>query len=750
LERREDMRKKVLVTIISFILFSLVANRCAFSWDDSITHKLLAEVSAKKSVLGTDYLQNLGFSDGLDNSIKWDGTEISVIKWIQKGADQEDRNWRPVNHFHNPLEPWSEAGLWGVNRLWESAVVWAQDSDKQAAWEKPVGVEQQYPQMPWAFPDTTPSTDWSWKMTRGYYFSALTAATDADRQENYAKMFRGLGHQMHLLQDMSVPAHVRNDSHLVQRWIEAWAADKIKTMDSLKIYMPNPQVPDISLMPSSSPDSAAPNPVANLFDTNLYIGANPDVTMPDPAQYIIGLSEYTNANFVSTYTIEDSSLPYPNVSDDSRELSVSRMTIDIPDPRLPKNSNVYVKRDYFWKERHGDSGYLLAGVGAPQLFADSNQMPWNPSATLYAMDNLVHEGYVARLLPRAVGYSAGLLNYFFRGDIEITLPDEGVYGLIDNTATSADPNFKDIRLKARNTTATGEETSNGTIQLVVKYKKAESDPFHSGTVPSYGPANIEYDQPGRDSDFYYIVVSASDPSIISIPSDTQGVELTFNLPEPLPLWATDVSLQVVYKGQLGNEANAVAVGFNDISEPTPIGIANDMDYVCINEAWHEAGSQDALDLVDSNPHNGSVDFAEGDIYPHSAEKFFLKFSPESKPVSASTTTYTVQLSGLTLPPGYVKSQAVFILADPYIAMSLFYTNTNTSTADLFSTFYEVPKIYDVFTVQQQDDWELPEYWEHRGSKIYEICGLINQAIKSKVSCQENALDGIAPALQPIQ
>jgi len=220
------MRRIVFVNIISLILFNLVANRCAFSWDNNVTHKLLAEAAAANSVLNNangNYLNNLGFKKGLLETFNWNGSTRYAIDLILMGANLEDANLRPLNHFHNPLEPWSEAGLWGVNKVWESAAVWAQDSDKQAAWEKPVGVEQQYPQMPWAFPDTTPSTDWSWKKTRDYYFSALTSEGDADRQENYAKMFRGLGHQMHLLQDMSVPAHVRNDSHLVERWIEAWA-----------------------------------------------------------------------------------------------------------------------------------------------------------------------------------------------------------------------------------------------------------------------------------------------------------------------------------------------------------------------------------------------------------------------------------------------------------------------------------------------------------------------------------------------
>src|SRR4029079_4556739 len=55
---------------------------------------------------------------------------------------------------------------------------------------------------------------WSWPFARDSFFRALTELEPAAREESMAKTFRALGQLPHLVQDATVPAHVRNDSHL--------------------------------------------------------------------------------------------------------------------------------------------------------------------------------------------------------------------------------------------------------------------------------------------------------------------------------------------------------------------------------------------------------------------------------------------------------------------------------------------------------------------------------------------------------
>ncbi|MDQ1362369.1 MAG: hypothetical protein QG652_229, partial [Pseudomonadota bacterium] len=53
-------------------------------------------------------------------------------------------------------------------------------------------------------------------------------------------------------------------------------------------------------------------------------------------------------------------------------------------------------------------------------------------------------------------------------------------------------------------------------------------------------------------------------------------------PNELPINATDVYLQAVYKGRLGNETDVVVVTTKDISEPTFTMVANFTDYYTSN------------------------------------------------------------------------------------------------------------------------------------------------------------------------
>ncbi|HDH04120.1 MAG TPA: hypothetical protein ENH01_00175 [Nitrospirae bacterium] len=59
------------------------------------------------------------------------------------------------------------------------------------------------------------------------------------------------------------------------------------------------------------------------------------------------------------------------------------------------------------------------------------------------------------------------MDYFFRGTLEITLPDKFVYSIINGSITPQQ--FTYIKAKVRNTTP-DEEVQDGIIQAVAKYK----------------------------------------------------------------------------------------------------------------------------------------------------------------------------------------------------------------------------------------------------------------------------------------
>jgi hypothetical protein len=174
--------------------------------------------------------------------------------------------------------------------------------------------------------------------------------------------------------------------------------------------------------------------------------------------------------------------------------------------------------------------------------------------------------------------------------MEISLPDEGVYGIVDHSQF-APPNaptkvltgfkgFKQIRLRLSNSTpaivTTGDLATvpqgmtNGTLVAVLK--------FHRNTCYSDsldGEITDKQQLPFCRADEEEIVVSDQ----VKVPADQGPVpmsnaspssaEFTFNFTDKaLPINAWDVVLQVVYRGQLGTESDAVVVATKDISEPT--------------------------------------------------------------------------------------------------------------------------------------------------------------------------------------
>lgn len=591
------------------------------------THEAINETIAKGIMNGfslDSYLKtNLGINKGVEESFNDKDNKANVVyDWIKLGGRYEDKppEWysinylRSFNHYHDPI---TNKGYLG---MWNSASQWA--------------LMARNTQSPYGY--------YSWNDVRYYFYTALTS-TDATTRSNYfTETFRGLGQLMHLVSDMSVPAHTRNDGHVAYNY-ENWVAD------------PDNKVNFSAMTPMFFGNSITS--ISNLFDTDQYDGSNPSNSNG------IGLSEYTNANFFSEETIFSASFPHPAKDEtDARIIEVTAEDGGID------------KRYYIYKT---DGGYNLA---AYTYFTNDLDQSYTgiKGEWKYILDEEIYKGYAGILLPRAVGYSASLLNHFFRGQIEITLPDKGVYAI---TPPGDSISFKEIRIKARNITSTGEDMSNGQIQLVVKYKVALEDPFQSTPVPT--------------SDFSYIVVPEKN-NVNSIPKDTP-VELTFDLSaNPIPLWATDIYIQVVYRGQVGSEAGAVAVGFKDISEPTPIDLINNMDYSCINGTYMLSGSPEAITAVDFDL-NGTADW---DVFPHGLINDYLTFSPVQNPRYASSTKYNAFFA--EIPPA--QYGRVYLLTDYDLKMSNKVSVKNLNSRDTWVSYLRT-KLYSITGIKNQTEYE---------------------------------------------
>jgi WD40 repeat protein len=491
------------------------------------------------------------------------------------GADKEDagrldnmgtNTARFNNHFHNPLKTWDNAGLddwilvFPFQVQGKSSLLWAQDSAYQSDLNL-LGSAK------W------PEGDWTWEKTRENFYTALTAQNENDRQEFFARTFRGLGHQVHLLEDKVVPAHVRNDAHPLPWHIEKWLADNphvirclmedhqefdaftleacmekdengevlldnngnpVLKYPQVDIFFPGVLSLDMNTLTldtsfTSYYDNDRPlEKIALLTDTDQY-----QVEDSPSTSYSIGLAEYTNGNFFSGDTVFTENYQsshrhyFPNPNKAMTNLA------DLQDNNiLPK---LVVSEDKISdgvicvkKNPPGEEVDCLVRAGYLTNLVDGKD--YATYELTFILDAPSHESYVKHLIPRAVGYAAALIDYFFRGRLDLQVG--GITYGEDSSITGA-------QFRVRNVTPSQlpgqavEPMENGELDLVCGFIPADGDTKEYHLVESV-----------------YSILNAGDP--------VNSEHISMATPLNIPAGARDISFTLVFRGKLGDEADAVA------------------------------------------------------------------------------------------------------------------------------------------------------------------------------------------------
>ncbi|MDD4477193.1 MAG: hypothetical protein PHY40_03485, partial [Patescibacteria group bacterium] len=147
---------------IILICSGLFFSENVFCYDTNIAHPGIAEIAAK--------VYNQNFEQDLTDE---------EIGWIKQGTMEEDTPTRWMNHFYDPIY---EKGLVFGGMTYSSAKNWA----------------------------SSPFTQTNYALGDKSWQRALDDIKKGDRKN----AFKELGHTLHLIADMSVPAHTRNDVHL--------------------------------------------------------------------------------------------------------------------------------------------------------------------------------------------------------------------------------------------------------------------------------------------------------------------------------------------------------------------------------------------------------------------------------------------------------------------------------------------------------------------------------------------------------
>ena len=392
------------------------------------------------------------------------------------------------------------------------------------------------------------------------------------RDAYWATTFFALGSLLHLNQDMAQPQHTRIEAHPLgkradyERYAEMRAkSDEVpaafhSVFEGLLTWIP------ARPLTYSSANSVG-TPILSNFSDYWSTASTGEVTTGR------GLGDHSNARFFSSaHNLGQGRYTSPSNNPADYE------QIQIADSSGDKHRYLKGKVTDPWT---GSESSLLMTRLTPSAEARAAR-GWAPSQRVgnrldYMLDARVYDDYLAHLIPLAVRYSAGLINHFFRGRLSITAPEDEVYGLVDHAVEYSSQGHGFAKLKAK--VANAGAADNILAGLIVGVAKFRRNTCYDRDFASLRPDSGASAMTCRSAEEE---ISVSRPITIS-GVDRSPVQYTFEFSNKIPINAIDLRFQVVFRGQVGNEPDAVAVGGVDLYEPTFFSFQNDTDYISIGD-----------------------------------------------------------------------------------------------------------------------------------------------------------------------
>ena len=540
------------------------------------SHELLSEAALEQSVLINDpaKLGRLGMPLGIrdvrqqfrDSKSK----TSTILGLVRQGAHYEDDVLalppRPLHHFFDPatgkglsIDPLQYVGILPASVVLLIAGV---NATNQASPD-------------WAL-DSTMTNNFSRKALSNFMYDAYLKPTKAERDAETGRMFETIGRLLHHVQDMAQPQHVRNDAHL-----------HFELLEQMCPIPPTPGLEDpvcplyrALRAPSVYEQWTKSLPAASLPVTGYQpvYGPTDWATFSHPRRFWThngkGMADFTYRNFFSAGTMKRS----PPTTGTAFDMRARDLCAGAVPPCEVANLDHFVK---FFPTTVDDQLRPAAGGPNPYAAAESiysadfrQIVGGDPVRTVNRFTFHYDHAY---LLPRAVAYSAGFIDFIFRGEMKVMPPKEGVYAVVDSSAAGCgNPcGFRKLRLKLQNTTPGDEVMGPGELRAIVKYHRNQChQPDLSG---HYGGSQFGGNACRMDES-----VAVSEPLRISgaVSRSEGGEERTFHFPlaNHIPIDATDVRLQILFRGRLGQEDDAVAITTVDIAEPNFVAVANNTDH----------------------------------------------------------------------------------------------------------------------------------------------------------------------------
>ncbi len=372
------------------------------------------------------------------------GNNFTPTEWLQLGSRMEDEQlygaWtlRPVDHFYTVIpyrtagqvigltdksEPWPWGYFLTPNGITNS-FVWASQNEIQGPFiqlgnailaSAGVGAGA-------IVPEEVGTNVYNWYCARTYQFAALTNSLQSDRNENMALMLYTLGHILHLNQDLSQPDHVRNDNHYNKdhRYIENYGVQN---------YAKNSQwfaLPYSATVGWANWRSKGFSKLLDFWDRGLYADNSSYYLNQEAGGNVkLGLAEWSNGNFLGEDALYNEvigsdmihSFPFPSLKT-STSFGKVRTALGYGVRTVLLKDGEQVNRVYL--DKTGD-GITFSNHSALTYLGVRNRGGQFIEAATTLNDSNVLQAYHNILIHKAVEYSAGILDYFFRGDMVVSV-----------------------------------------------------------------------------------------------------------------------------------------------------------------------------------------------------------------------------------------------------------------------------------------------------------------------------------------
>lgn len=489
----------------NWLPFALLAACGSAQAYEPSTHSQLSRLAFDGSTLADSARFNdLGFSPtALYREVNIDGAFVAsqtAREVVAFGAFTEDEHhqdrctlgWmRPFNHFLDPQHGGRALQFPAGVTLGHPSADWALEDN----------VEVMTKHVPCMAAGDRPQ-NFSYRNAQSDLYSALTLPTPAEREASMALVLQKLGHVMHHVQDMAQPAHTRNEAHSPinppeRAWIEAYTETNV-----------NNRIPGIV--------SANPYPVPTLPRARDYWH-----TSGASGPMYVGMAEFTSQNFISqstgfqslnTTVLPNPEFPLPNGQ--GKSIGVRSVTIRLHDNSQWTGNMAVVTGSIF-------DGNYSGGSRTEQVLATQSLLdrPLNNRgySKLFGVNTYVYENQYSVLFPRAVAFSAGIINHFFAGKLAVSRASSGSGWTIANAAAeSMNGSFllyyqtssgqRSLvsggvwtgTLQAGQSTPTLPEPPNTATQVVGVFFGtigSETMPRAAGKVTNYQPAPVPCGQP---------------------------------------------------------------------------------------------------------------------------------------------------------------------------------------------------------------------------------------------------------------